>query len=884
MGWWSRFVRTLCPGRALDEIDEELASHVEEAVAGGRDRDEARRALGLPARSREASRDIRILPWLDALRSDLRFGSRQLLKNPVTSAAAVLSLGLALGACVGAFRLVDAVLLRPLPIAHPDRLFVLTRVGADAHGAPTVDDYCEYPLFVRMRDRVGDRADLVAISHSSATDVSFRGDAETEKAYRQFVSGTMFGVFGLQPALGRLLTPDDDAAPGASPTAVLSYDYWTRRFDRDASVVGRTIHAGSFTYQIVGVAPAGFTGTEPGLPVDFFVPTMMNPQVTRPDSSWFRAYVSLHAGVRLGSVLEPLRATFQITEAERAKTFVGLPPEYMRAFLSQVLQARPAPAGVSYFQQTYTRALAALAGFVGLVLLIACANISNLKLAQAAARSREMALRTSIGAGRGRLVQLMLVESALVAAAGAIVGAAVAWAAAPFVASRLTAPGDLTALVLPIDWRVASFGLVLTAGVALLFGLLPALRASATSSVGALKGGLAVPAGRHTLDAPVAAQVAFCALVLLIGGLFVSTFDRLAGRSTGFSAARVLDLDTVAEPAQPLSVWKDVVAALNAAPGVEAAAASQWALLSGNGSNGFIWINGAPTTNTPSYFLGVTPGWRGLMNIPLVDGRDLRETDPSPGAALVNEAFAKEFFPGRRAVGQSFERQLGSSSRPRYEIVGVVGNARYRNLRETMTPTAYIPLGVVSANAVTTRPLAEATLVVRSAAEDPTSLVPSLRRIVGATPGLRVSEVETQRGIDDAQVVRERLLATLAWFFSLVALALTAIGIYGVMYYKVQQRQREIGICRAIGARGRDIVWRVTGRLVAVISIGCVAGVAIGLATTRYLVALLYGVRATDARQLAIPLVAVLASGVLASVPPILRALRVSPTTILRGD
>jgi putative ABC transport system permease protein len=381
MAWWSRLLRTLRPNRAVDEIEEELASHLQEAVAGGRDPVEARRRLGGWARSREASRDIRMLPWLDALRADVRFGWRQLLKNRVTSCAAILSLGLAMGACVGAFRLVDAVLLRPLRIAHPDRLFDLIRIGADAHGTPTEDDSCEYPLFLRMRDRVHDQADLIAISQAGPADVSFAGEQETEKAYRQYVSGTMFGVFDLLPALGRLLTADDDVTPGASPYGVLSYDYWTRRFGRDTSVIGRTFRIATTTYQIVGVAPAGFTGTEPGVPVDIFIPTMMNPLVTRADASWFRAFVSLRAGVRMGAVIEPLRATFQSTQVERAKTFVGLPPEYTRAFLSQTLVAQAAPAGVSFFQRSYTRALAALGGFVALVLLIACANISNLRIA-----------------------------------------------------------------------------------------------------------------------------------------------------------------------------------------------------------------------------------------------------------------------------------------------------------------------------------------------------------------------------------------------------------------------------------------------------------------------------------------------------------------------
>ena len=883
MAWWSRLVRTFRPDRVSDDIDEELSSHLDEALARGRDPDEARRALGVPVHYREASRAIRMLPWLDALRADLRFGWRQILKNRVTSAAAILSLGLAMGACVAAFRIVDAVLLRPLPIAHPDRLFELVRLGTDVHGTPTEDDSCEYPLFVRMRDLVRDHADVIAISQAGPVDVFYGGDQDAEKAYRQFVSGTMFGVFGLRPALGRLLTADDDTAPGASPSAVLSYAYWTRRFGRDPSAIGRTFRVATTSYQIVGVAQTGFTGTEPGVPVDFFLPTMMSPQVTRADAGWFRAFVSLHDRVQMGAVLEPLRAAYQSFQEERARGFVGMPAAYLHAFLNHTLVARPAAAGVSSFQRNYRGALAALAGFVAMVLLIACANISNLKLAQAAARSREMALRLSIGAGRGRLVQLMLVESALLTMAGVLVGGGVAWWCAPAVVSRLGSSGNAIALVLPVDWRVVVFSVALTCSVALLFGLLPALRVSGTSAVGALKGDRAAAPRRQTFHTPVAGQVAFCALVLLIGGLFISTFDRLSAQPTGFSAERLIDLDTIAGPAQPPAVWNDLVADLSAAPGVEAAAASAWALLSGDASNAFIWINGAPTTDTLSYFLGVSPGWIHVMGISLVDGRDFRESDRSPGAALVNEAFVKEFLPGQSPIGRSFERQIGTAVRPRYDVVGVVRNARYRNVREPMTPTAYVPLsGVDAAGAPQSR--SEATVIVRTGASDPATVAPALRRVVRTRPAFRVRAVETQQEIDDAQTGRERLLAALAWFFSIVALALTAIGIYGVTYYAVQQRLREIGICRAIGAPGGAIVWRVASPVALVLAAGTVAGLGAGLIAVRFLSSLFYDVRATDAAQLAVPAMSVIAMGVLAAVPPVVRALRVSPTVILRGD
>jgi putative ABC transport system permease protein len=882
MPWWRRLARTFRARDLHADIDEELLSHLDEGVAHGRDPHEARRALGGLLSRREAIVDLRTWPRLDALGADVRFGWRQILKNRVTSTAAVLSLGLAMGACLAAFRIVDAMLLRPLPIAHPERLFVLAREGADAHGTPIEDDTCEYPLFVRMRDRVRGRADVLAIGTVGPVDVFYGPAPDAEKAYRQFVSGAMFAVFGLQPAVGRLLSDLDDAVPAASPYVVVSYDYWTRRFAREADAVGRTLRIATTTFTIVGVAPAGFTGTQPGASPDLYMPAAMNPLVAREDASWFRAFVEVRDGVSMGTVLAPLDVEYRATQEARAKGFVGLPPEYMRAFLGRTLVAVSAFNGVSTLQKTYTRALSAVGVFVGLVLLIACANIAGLKTAQAAARAREMALRVSIGAGRGRLVQLVLVESALLALASALVGVAIAWWSAPFVVSRLNPPASPIHLALPVDWRVTLFGAALTAGVALLFGLLPAIRASAASPLGSLRGDRSRPGGRATAG-PLVVQVAFCALVLLVGGLLVTTFDRLSHQRIGFVADRLLNLDAVAQPAQPPAVWNQVAAELRALPGVESAALAGWPLLAGSGSNAFIWKNGAPTTNTLAYFLGVSPGWVAAVRIPLLAGRDFRDDDRSPGVAIVNEAFAREFFRGERPIGQWFDRQVGTGTRARYQIVGLTADARYRDLREPITPTAYVPFAALDPTGAV-RPMAMATFVVRGLRDDVGALVPELRHLVQARPGLRVSDQATQQDIDDALTVRERLLALLAWFFSAVALALTAIGIYGVLYYTVQRRQREIGICRAIGAPAGAIAWGVTSRFGLTVLTGAVAGLAIGLLVVRSLATLFYGVQATDPGQLARPLLAIAGAAALAALPPVLRAIRVDPTVVLRAD
>jgi putative ABC transport system permease protein len=276
MSMWSRIGNVFHNDRLSREIDDELLSHMEEAVKQGRDPAEARRAYGSALREREESRDVRLIPWLDSLRADAVFGWRQIIKRKATSAAAVLSLALAIGACTSAFRLIDAVLLRPLPVAHADRLYVLARLGTDPAGKPGSSDAWAYPSFQLMRAAVQGQAELIAVSFAEQADLTYRTDQEMEKAEFQFVSGRMFDDFGLRPAIGRLLTANDDLKPGAHPYAVLSYDYWARRFVRDPNVVGRTMRIGDTLYQIVGVGPEGFTGTETGTVIDIFLPAMMH--------------------------------------------------------------------------------------------------------------------------------------------------------------------------------------------------------------------------------------------------------------------------------------------------------------------------------------------------------------------------------------------------------------------------------------------------------------------------------------------------------------------------------------------------------------------------------------------------------------------------------
>jgi len=885
MSLWSRISNAVRGERLNREIEEELQSHIEEAIASGRDPREARRAFGSALRAREASHSIRVAGWLESLLADVRFGWRQLCRNKVTSVAAVLSLALGIGSCVAAFRLIDALLWRPLPISNPSKLYVLSRKMIGLYGKPAEDSYWATPDFNLMRDAAKDQADLIAISDADRTDITWSTDDDMEKAHVVYVSGNMFPVFGLEPTLGRLLAPADDRGPGASPYAVLSWDYWNHRFGRDPHILGRLLHIGDQTFEIIGVGPRDFTGTEKGTVTDIFLPLNMNSFATQDDMMWHRSFLMLKPGLNPATALEPLRqhlsAVSRAFEAERSKHFSGMPQTFIDRFLNKKLVFYPAGAGISDLQKDYRRSLAILGLLASLVLLIACVNVANMMTAQAAARAQEMALRISIGAGRRRLVQLILCQSALLALLASALGAFFAAWSAPFVLSRVNPPDDPARLALPADWRVLLFGFGLILLVVLLLGLLPALRASAVRPVAALKGGEDPHAPRRLMRGAIALQVAFCFLVLFLSSLFVTSFQRLQNRPLGFSTDRLLLLETVAGKGQLPVVWNQTAEALGAVPGVNSVSIARWPLLGRIAINSTISINGAPPSPTSAWFLNVSPGWLSTMKIPLVAGRDFNPEDTSPGAAIVNETFAKTFFPGQDAIGRTFAR---GSNQPPYKIVAVTPDVPYRDLREPSRPVFYAPFDEIDQKSAPST-VDFATFVLHTGAQNPLALADSLRQLIAQRHnGLRVSNVTTQLDLVRDQTVRERLIAMLAAFFAVVALLLAGIGLYAVLNYSVLQRRREIGIRIAIGSTRAGIVRIVTLDVFLMIAVGGCAGAALGFGAARYVASLFYQVKATDTDMIALPALAILLTTLVATLPAVLRALRTDPTVILRSE
>ena len=884
MSLWSRIANVFRGDRLNREIDEELASHIAEAVEQGRDAEEARRALGRTWAQREASHGFKVVGWLDALRADVIFGWRQLKRNKVTSLAAILSLALAIGSCTSAFRLIDALLLRPLPVAHAERLYALSRQGIGFNGKFGAYDSWAYPVFTQMRSAAQGQADLIAISYAVRTDVTYKTDQEMEKANLQYISGSMFNIFGLQPVLGRLFTQNDDRTPHAEPYAVISYDYWTRRFARDPHIIGRSVRIGDDIFQIVGVCEKKFTGTEPGTFVDIFVPTMMHRHVTYPNSTWIRTLVVLQPGVAAEPLRQKLPAISQVFETNRLKGETGLSQETLHNVLNNQVLMKPAVTGVSWFQQDYNRALAALGVLVLMVLLIACANVANLMTAQAAARAREMALRVSVGAGRWRLVQMVLAESALLAFFASASGALFAWWSAPFVIGMINPPDNPVRLALPADWRVLGFGIALTVAVIVLFGLIPALRASSVKPASVLKGGEDPHSRRRVMHGMIALQVAFCFLVLFIAGLFVATFKRLTAQPMGFSAERLLMLETTSRPKQSQVYWDQIADRLRVMPGVERVAQAAWPLLGGSSWNDAISINGGPPSTDLAYFLNISPGWLDTMKIPLLGGRDFRNSDAYPNVAVVNETFAKKFLNDEHPVGRFFEIASDDGKRDRMQVVGLVRDAYYSNIHEPMLSVVFVPVHSTDGTGIF-RPLDEETFIVRTTASNPLALASILRQQV-PREGLQfhVSNIRTQEEIDQAQTIRERLLATLAFFFGAVALLLAGVGLYGVLNYSLLQREREFGIRLALGARTGDVAREVTSRIFAAVSMGAVMGLGLGMISTRYIASLLYQVKTTEVGVLAFPSLIILATALLAAVPAVIRALRIDPVAMLRAE
>jgi predicted permease len=820
---------------------------------------------------------------LESLVRDVRLGLRMLRKHFGVTAASIVSLALALGACVAAFSLVDALILRPLPVPQSDRLIYLA-FPTYTPERPEADTFND-PLFTRLRDAGRNRVDLFAMSTQVIRPLAFAdAQGEKERVRTQFASGDAFALLGVVPAAGRLIARQDDATIGAHPVAVLSHAFWLRRFGGNPAVIGTWFAWDERRFQIVGVSEARFTGVEPGRPTDVWMPySMYNPRAFgNAQFNWFRIIGRLKDRVSPEQAQTVLQVAFTNFRREFAPHFFGpqqQSPDRLARFLGAPIYVRSAANGPSPLRKEFERPLWILALIAGLILLIAGSNVADLFMARGAAREREMSLRLSIGAGRGRLIQQMLVESTLVAVAASASGLVFAMTAAPMIVRMLAAPDDPVHLDLRLDWPLAAFATCLTLVTTALFGLAPALRASNVAPVTALKSDGTRSSPRAGVMRPfVAVQIAFSLVVLFVGSLLVLSFTRLTRVNPGFAASDVLliSVETVQrlEPAAQRRSLFEALERIRDINGVQSASLAEFNVL-GRAWTQVVRVPGTQYDTVEATVAPVSAEFFETMNIPVLSGRTFvrRDIEPNPTSAIiVNQSFATRYFGTDAVVGRTVDTRFGAETESGlHEIIGVVADARY-DLRKPAAPALYIPFR------------ANGTFAVR-ATGDTAALAPRLRdSIRTGSPLLRVTTILTQSAAIDQTLLRERLMALLSGYFAVIGLLLAGVGLYGVLSHSVVQRTREIGIRMALGAPQLRVVRTVVGDIGMAALIGAGAGLAGGLYFSRFVQSLLFDVKPLEFWSLALPLATLFVAAALAGVIPAIRAARVDPAIALRSD
>lgn len=810
---------------------------------------------------------------LDSLGRDLRLGVRLLRKDPIVSAAAVVSLGLAIGACTAAFSLLDALILRELPVRDPHRLVYLNRAGKDDMRLRAL---FSYPVFGRVRQALPPHMEVFSMSHQSLRQALLPdGGGAEEKLLTQFVSGNAFNALGVTAAVGRVLAPSDDVTAGAHPVAVVSHAFWKRRLAGERDAIGRWIQVEQHSYQIVGVAQAGFTGVQPGALTDIWIPNMMfNPATFEaPNWNWLQIWGRL-APAATRDAVQPIVRTILTNFEEKGAAGEGR----IRRTADMAIDVLDASTGFSQVRHDFERPLMAFAAIVGLVLLIACSNVANLLLARGAARRREMALRASIGAGRGRLLQQVLVESSVLTIAAAALGVVCAFAAIPFIVGMLTTNENPVYLDAPLDWRVLLFVAAVGCLTTVLFGLAPAVKASSVMpGEAAALGDRRSTAGAGMARSLVTAQIGFSLMILFLAGLLLRSFDRLLAVDLGFTPERLVLLSVEARdrlaPAEARAVGHLLLERAQSLPGAESASVSGWALFRGFSNGNDVGVPGRGPSST--FRLEVSPGFFRTMGTRLLDGREFERYDSdtaNPIPVIVNETFARKYLPGERAVGRRLTTTRGGRPLP-YEIIGVAADARDGSVRGAISPYLFSPLSD-----------ADGTVQIRSSV-DPRTLADLLRtELRHVHPSLRLVDVTLQTSLVANTLLRERLLAVLSGFFAALGLALTAVGLYGVLSHAVARRTREIGIRLTLGAPPAAVVRSLLGGVARAVGVGMGAGLAGGLYFAKFVQALLFEVELVSPSSLGLPVLFLAGIALAAAWPPARRATRVDPAEALRVD
>jgi predicted permease len=890
MAWYRRFINVLRPNRVSADIEREMAFHMAERaddlMAGGmseRDaRREARRRFGNPGVQKERTRDTDVLTWLESIGADVRYALRSLRASPGFALVTIVSLGTGIGANTAIFSLINAVVLRTLPVSRPEELVQVTRVErGDASPGGVVTN----PIWEQVRDRQDVFSGVFAYG---SNEFDLTGGGEVRRAAGYSVSGDFFSTLGVKPALGRLLTRADDVR-GCPAVAVLGYGFWRSEYGESESVIGSTISLDRVPYEIVGVAPPSFFGIDVGRSVQVYRPLCRAPNLDA-RSTWYLYIIG-----RPKPGIPPAQVVSGLTRISPLVFGATVPQDWgvtqKSRYLTNTLSLRPVANGLSSVRQEYRQALMVLMAVVGLVLLIACANVASLLLARAASRGREMAIRLAIGAARRRLVRQLLTESVLLAGVGAGVGILFArWGNGLLIGMLSRGPFTLS-LDLGLDVRVLVFTLTVAVATGILFGLAPAWRSTRIDPQVALKaGGRGIAEGHSRFaigKALVTGQIALSLVLVIAAGLLLGSFRALATSDPGFRREGVLIVDTDFRTAgyakeSYATVRRDLLARYRALPGVRSASASPFTPISGSAWNDVIRVDGfAPRSDDDALvmFNEVSDGYFATLGTALVAGRDFdaRDRSGAPPVAIINETLARKFFNGVSPLGKTYRLVVHDSLGPPIEIVGVVRDAKYLTLRETAYPTVYLAMeqgddyfGGMSFELLADGPASALAGPVKAATAEvnrslPITLTPLSRQL-------------------DASLTRDRLLATLSGFFGLIAVLLATVGLYGTLSYSVARRRNEIGIRVALGAARGRVIRLVLGEVSRMVVVGIAIGLLVAFWSTRWVRSFLYGLSASDPRTIAGSVVLLAAVAIAAAAMPAWRAARVDPITALRDD
>ena len=829
------------------------------------------------------------------LAQDIQFALRTFRKSPIFTAVAILSLALGIGANTAIFSLVDQLILRLLPIKDPKAVVLMAGRGHH-YGSNNGRNALSYPMYQDFRDRNPVFSEMMC---RYSIPVTVGVSSHTEVVIGEFVSGNYFHLLGIGPALGRILTAQDDLRAGAHPYAVLSYAYWKSNFAGDPGVIGQVIRVNNYPLTIVGVSQRGFDGVEPGLPNQIRIPITMAP-VVRPSFTnmynrrqrWVNVFGRLKPGITIDQAKAGMQPLFhQITAQEVLEPAFRKATSYDKdEFLKMWIDVMPGSQGNTFLRDQYEKPLWVLMGVVGLVLLIACANLASLLAARAAARQKEVAIRLALGSSRGRLIRQLLTESLLLSTAGGFAGIGLAVLMVKALLAFLPANiSGYTISSMP-DYRMLGFTLAISLLTGIVFGLVPALQATRPDVAGTLKDEAAsVTGGSGQLSfrkVLVALQVTL-SLVLLIGaGLFIRSLGNLRLLDPGFRTANIVQFNLNPralgyDANRTAALFQRIDQRLSATPGVRGVGFADMAVLQNNEWDQWVTIEGyaaGPREKMDPHFNSVSPGYFDALGMHILRGRgfSVKDDSKSPLVAVVNASFAKRYFQGRDPIG----RHIGLGSDPGTptdtEIVGVVNDTRYESLRDEIPTQVFLCARQRSAFGATVYVLMRG---------NPAGGFRAVRAVVNEMdPTLPITTMKTMDRQVDESLVTERMIASLSSVFGSLATALVLMGLYGAMAYMVTRRSREIGVRMALGAMAGNVVWLVMREVLVLIACGIAVGLPAAYALTKLVQAQLYGIDPGDPRSIVIATLLLVAVTATAGYIPARRAAFFDPLRILRYE